>query len=317
MKKKQREKLNILFKPLFFAVSAFIALISVTVAWFAANANVGSSGMQVRLAGAKYELASEGVPGLYYIPGDTGESVTIDGKTLYKTSDANTAITWMVGADSNLNNAAGGPGTLQPGAKGKITFYILPREDNDEEFTVEISLSRLLYSRSEEATDLEIMVSGTQESTTAYLEELPEETEQEVKQLLEGHLLFFTSYEEPYYSGWIASDTLEVAVSGTKPVPVTIYWVWPYVLDWLVDTGTTATLCDSSLQGGDYQMILQDIQENPSRYLRKSSLETKQENVFDPDNITEEFETYSWKYNRGDEFIGTHVQYLFIEIQAQ
>ncbi len=316
-KRKCHEQFHILYKPLFFSVSALIALISVTVAWFAANSGVGSGGMKVSITGVRFELAGEGQEGLYYEPGKTGEEIIIDGKTYYKTSAEHQAITWMVGADSNLHNDRDN-GRLSPGAKGKITFYILPNEENTEDFTVKVSLHRMLYGRSETVTDRVIEDRNKGDTPqTVYLAELPEGDRQEAEALIQGHMLFFQGFDGTYYSDWISGDILEIPVSGTDPVPVTIYWVWPYVLDWLVDTGTERTLCDSSIQDGDYQKLLQDIQENPSRYLRRLPTESEEENTFSPENMAENAELYRLKYNRGDEFIGTHANYLFFQITAQ
>ncbi len=316
-KRKRREQLNMLYKPLFFSLSALIALVSVTVAWFAANTQVGSSGMQVSVSGERFELASEGEEGLYYEPGKKGDSITINGKTYYTTSSAKSAITWMVGADSNLRNDMD-QGRLSPGASGKITFYILPKEESMKEFTVQISINCLLYRRSQNKTDLVIEDRyGTGTADTVYLEVLPEADATEADELMKGHMLFFQSFDGTHYSNWIEGDVLEITVSGTDPIPVTIYWVWPYVLDWIVDTGETATLCNSAVAEGDYQKLLRDIRENPGHYLRKLVTETEEENVFDSSALETQMELYRLKYNMGDEFIGTRANYMFLQITAE
>ncbi len=321
MSKERSRKLNILFRPLFFAFSAFVALISITVAWFAANSKVDSGGMQVNISRFRFELASEGTEGLYYVPGGKGETVEIDGKTLYKTTTEKPTITWMVGAESNVNNETGNHnGKLCPGASGKITFYILPKEWNEDDFTVKVSINKLIYQRADGETDIRIQdMYGNVSAQDIYLQELTASDKKVAQELLEGHLLFFGEYSEPYYSDWIQDGTMEIKVTGTEPVPVTIYWVWPYVFEQLIEVEGTRhePLCDSSVINGDYDKLKQDLANNPSHYLRKLSAETDEENVVDIENVNEKVELYRVKYNRGDEFIGTRINYMFLELQAE
>ena len=54
--------------------------------------------------------------------------------------------------------------------------------------------------------------------------------EEEIKNLLEGHLLFYKEYNEASgYTGMITeNEPLTVALEESVEVPVTIYWMWPY-----------------------------------------------------------------------------------------
>ena len=225
-----------------FVLAAVIAMIVFGVAWFVNNSRVQMESTSVSSAGSDFELAVLGTEGKWdsKLASDvqTGGEETIDGKLFRATGNGNSSIRWAISSSSNINNDT--EEGIRPGAKGELTFYILPKRTGNLSVSLKLAL-----------TGLEEKVEGSKTSTAAVSEV--------IQDLLEGHILLFAGCEgnSSYstYSGWISEDaepwimtlnqdggnaslrfetdgklTWECYVESGKAYPVTIYWIWPEVL---------------------------------------------------------------------------------------
>lgn len=220
-------------------LAAGIALIVFCVAWFAANDQVGASGTGISATDCEFELAAAGTAGAYdrllTVPG--GVRVTADGKALDSTDGNHSSVTWVVSPDSNLKNDKENGG-IEPGSSGSMTFYVISHIDGPLEVMLDLSLSG--YKENGNSSGLEKITSP------------------EVQQLLEGHILLFAGYDRTAnsYECWISEDAepwtmkdgtdqnislsrkengelewkIDHAEAG-KAYAVTLYWIWPEMLE--------------------------------------------------------------------------------------
>lgn len=234
-----------------FVVAAVIAVIIISIAWFANNRSVTGSGMAIQSAGSEFELAAKGTPsdanagrwdktvlGDEY---DLGNSDTIEGFS--STGGSKNSISWVITGESNLNNENQNGAGINPGSSGTLTFYIIAHKAGT--LTV----------------PLEMTLTGLKENKTVDNKKTYEPVEPDVQNLLEGHLLLFAGYntDTKSYSNWISKDaddgwsiplkkdesdessygtlsytngglTWSAEVEKDKAYPVTIHWIWPEIL---------------------------------------------------------------------------------------
>lgn len=131
--------------------------------------------------------------------------------------------------ESNLNNESAG--SLYPGARGKITFTVKPLVDDLNGVT--INLSRVL-----KVTGNVVVEDGKTLTSDA----------QTLLGLAKGHLLFFMSCQNGYYSGRVVDSKIRIDKSEfckkgssetTESKEVSLYWVWPEYFQNFVLTGNT------------------------------------------------------------------------------
>ena len=225
--------------------AALVAIIIACIAWFVSNNKVTISGTKVQSAGSEFELAaaakpdSESSAGVYdsLLDVHPGTETSIGDKKFLATDGSHTSITWAITGDSNMNNNNTEDG-IEPGASGKMTFYIISQKDGPLSVTLDLTLTGY-----------------TGEETAATSLDLQKANEK-AQQLLKGHVLLFAGYDSAAnsYKGWISEDagswsmaldsggcvlsraengkltwSVQNANKGTA-YPVTIYWVWPEML---------------------------------------------------------------------------------------
>ena len=241
---------KVFFRTGFVVLTALIAIIAASIAWFVSNNKVDLTGMSIRAAGSEFDLAastknSTSTKGVYdnLLPVPTGEPIK-DNEYL-ATSGNSTAISWAITDDSNLRNEKDESLGIEPGSSGSITFYIIPHKDGA--LNVSLTLSLTGYTLRDNGTEL------TQENLNP---ESLTDINEDAQQLLEGHILLFAGYNKDNnsYKGWISQDgdswtmslddtsTLSQNENGEliwsnmnakadNAYKVTVYWIWPELLE--------------------------------------------------------------------------------------
>lgn len=282
-----------------FVLAAIVAIFA-CLAWFAANNRVSATGSTIGAKAERYTIAAASDDAAhvgYYERTDT-EKQNIVG---LDTTDAMT-----VTLKSNLNNETAG--SLYPGARGKITFTVTPLVDDLNGIT--INLSRVLKAKG--FTDDGIVADGTTLTEA-----------QTLLGLIKGHLLFFTSCENGYYSGRVVDGKIEihksefckdgnVANPTNRSVPVTLYWVWPEYFQNFVLTGNTNYYKNLfAAEDASYADLKTDVENNKALYFCGLSGSAAAAKPYD--NVG----AYSSLYNNADEKIGNEVISIQLRITAQ
>ena len=285
-----------------FVLAAIVAIFA-CLAWFAANNRVSATGSTIGAKADRYTLtaAGEGESGAHVGYYERSER-TPEEKHAIDGLDTNDAMTVTLG--SNLNNESAG--SLYPGARGEITFTVTPRTDNLGDIT--INLSRVLKAKGNIYKEADGNLSDDASTLLS---------------LVKGHLLFFTSCKNGYYSGRVEDSKITIPKSKfcigentTNPtnqsVPVTLYWVWPEYFQNFVLTGNTnyyKNLFAAVNEG--YSALKTDVNKNKATYF------------YDPSNSTDasdpyaNVDAYSSLYNNADEKIGNEVISIQLRITAQ
>lgn len=296
-----------------FVLAAIVAIFA-CLAWFAANNRVSATGSTIGAKADRYTLtaAGEGESGAhvgYYERSERTpeEKDTIDG---LDTTDAMT-----VTLDSNLNNETAG--SLYPGARGKITFTVTPLVSDLNGVT--INLSRVLKAKGNIYKEADGNLSNDASTLLS---------------LVKGHLLFFTSCENGYYSGRVVDSKIEIRKSAfceksdetkptNKPVTINLYWVWPEYFQNFVLTGNTNYYKNLFAAAGDaksdYGALQADMNEHKANYFYGAANGTSAANApaVSTDMSFSDTAICSALYNNADEQIGNKVKYIQLRISAQ
>lgn len=291
-----------------FVLAAIVAIFA-CLAWFAANNSVSATGSTIAAKAARYSLtaAGEGEPDAHtgYYERTDAEKQNI---TRLDTTDAMT-----VTLESNLNNESAG--SLYPGARGKITFTVKPLVDDLNGVT--INLSRVL-----KVTGNVVVEDGKTLTSDA----------QTLLGLAKGHLLFFTSCQNGYYSGRVVDSKIRIDKSEfckkgssetTESKEVSLYWVWPEYFQNFVLTGNTNYYKNLFAAAGDaksdYGALQADMNAHKTNYFYGAANGTSAANAPAVSSSMSFGDTAicSALYNNADEQIGNKVEYIQLRISAQ
>lgn len=330
--------------------AVLVAIIIACIAWFVSNNKVTISGTKVQSAGSEFELAavakpnSEDSAGVYdeLLDVPKGTAISIKNQNFLATDGSNTSITWAITDDCNMNNNT--KVGIEPGASGKMTFYIISHKEGPLSVTLDLTL-----------------VGYTGEETAATSSDL-QEADETAQQLLKGHVLLFAGYDSVArsYKGWISEDagswsmTLdsdEVVLSRAEngkltwsvknankdtAYPVTLYWVWPEMLgSYLVkdqnSIGKRPILFPEDWKDGSNHLtelpqILFTTMCNPNgnRYFYWKKSEDFAGTVT-PDKLKQMrtdfnpvmYGTLAVYYNQADEYLGSNVRFVKLKLDAQ
>lgn len=297
-----------------FVLAAIVAIFA-CLAWFAANNRVSATGSTIGAKAGRYTLtaAGEGESGAHVGYYERSER-TPEEKHAIDGLDAPDAMTVTLG--SNLNNETAG--SLYPGARGKITFTVKPLASDLNGVT--INLSRVL-----KVTGI-VGVVGDGGTLAPEAEAL--------LGLIKGHLLFFTSCENGYYSGRVVDSKIKIHKSAfcengdmtkptNKPVTINLYWVWPEYFQNFVLTGNTNYYKNLFAAAGDeksdYGALQADMNEHKVNYFYGAANGTSAANApaVSADMSFSDTAICSALYNNADEQIGNKVKYIQLRISAQ
>lgn len=291
-----------------FVLAAIVAIFA-CLAWFAANNRVSATGGTIGAKAGRYSLTAtgEGEPDAHtgYYERTDAEKQNI---TRLDTTDAMT-----VTLESNLNNESAG--SLYPGARGKITFTVKPLVDDLNGIT--INLSRVL-----KVTGNVVVEDGKTLTSDA----------QTLLGLAKGHLLFFTSCQNGYYSGRVVDSKIRIDKSEfckkgssetTESKEVSLYWVWPEYFQNFVLTGNTNYYKNLFAAAGDaksdYGALQADMNEHKANYFYGAANGTSAANAPAVSSSMSFSDTAicTALYNNADEQIGNKVKYIQLRISAQ
>lgn len=340
-------------------LAALIAIIVACIAWFVSNNEVDSTGMNIRAAGSEFDLAAsiknaESTNGIYdnLLSVPNGEK----NKEYSVTSGSHTAISWAITDDSNLRNEKDKSLGIEPGSSGSITFYIIPHKNGA--LNVSLTLSLTGYTLKNNVTELK----------PEFLTEIKEDAQQ----LLEGHILLFAGYDKKKnsYKGWISQDGDSWSMSldnsslsqkengeliwsikdaeAEKAYPVTVYWIWPELLEsYLLKkesyTGTRPLLFpaekDKSTSASNPEALPSELFEkmcevpaenpntpvNSNRYFRWETKEAFTNTVKRGETLNLIRNRYNSAlygnvaayYDLADQYIGSNVQYVKLTLNAR
>lgn len=291
-----------------FVLAAIVAIFA-CLAWFAANNRVSATGGTIGAKAGRYSLTA------------TGEGEPDAHTGYYERTDAEKQnITWLdttdamtVTLESNLNNESAG--SLYPGARGKITFTVKPLVDDLNGVT--INLSRVL-----KVTGNVVVEDGKTLTSDA----------QTLLGLAKGHLLFFTSCQNGYYSGRVVDSKIRIDKSEfckkgssetTESKEVSLYWVWPEYFQNFVLTGNTNYYKNLFAAAGDaksdYGALQADMNAHKTNYFYGAANGTSAANAPAVSSSMSFGDTAicSALYNNADEQIGNKVEYIQLRISAQ
>lgn len=288
-----------------FVLAAIVAIFA-CLAWFAANNRVSATGSTIAAKAARYSLTAtgEGEPDAHtgYYERTDAEKQNI---TRLDTTDAMT-----VTLESNLNNESAG--SLYPGARGKITFTVKPLVDDLNGVT--INLSRVL-----KVTGNVVVEDGKTLTSDA----------QTLLGLAKGHLLFFTSCQNGYYSGRVVDSKIRIDKSEfckkgssetTESKEVSLYWVWPEYFQNFVLTGNTNYYKNLFAAVDDNYVTLQaDMNDNKTNYFFGTAGDKEAANApaVSASMTSGNTAICSALYNNADEQIGNKVEYIQLRISAR
>ena len=294
-----------------FVLAAIVAIFA-CLAWFAANNRVSATGSTIGVKEERYTLtaAGEGESGAhvgYYERSERTpeEKYAIDGL------DTTDAMTVTLG--SNLNNESAG--SLYPGARGKIEFTVKPLVSDLDGIT--INLSRVLKVAN--------VVGVVKDENTLGPDA------QALLGLVRGHLLFFTSCKNGYYSDRVVDSKIEIHKSEfcengdvTKPtnksVTINLYWVWPEYFQNFVLTGNTNYYKNLfAAETTDYSALQADMNAHKANYFygTVSSVGAANAPAVSSNMSFSDTAICSALYNNADEQIGNKVKCIQLRMSAQ
>ncbi len=261
-------------------VLALVIILFASLAWFAANSRVGGISSSISAKAARYSISGAS--------GDDAHAGVYDGKA----AGLESGDSLYVSATYNLNNYTAG--SLRPGSYGQLEVTVSPVAGDVRDIT--LTIERNIQLRDGSSVE-----------------------EDQLKDLFHGHVLFFREKsEDGYYSGPVLDDTLTIESSEfcendsaltTKPVTITLYWIWPSQFSSYVLTGQInySKNLFSDVDSAGYATLIEDINANSTRYFFKPL-----DITVEHDMSSAELETCAEAYNSADEILGTNAEYLQI-----
>lgn len=295
------------------ALSAAVALLTVSAAWFAANSRVQSGGAAVGVRQEeRLKLAGEGhrlSPELTYLK-ENGQNLLTGGEAFTVSSYVDAATGQTVTADLTLYDGTAwrlvpesGAGALQPGAQGRLELYIIPQQAGMTTLTLQLRAAPYRL--------------GTDDGGQPVAREITNDPT--LLRLLEGHLLFFRSRDDREgCSGRIAPKqplTLTLPEGGAfqkdTAYKVTVYWVWPHQLRNYLRTDMA--LGDLCAAGETHQELVRFVNEQKDPDTSKLFYNPGPA-ALPPEGAVED-NIAGWRvfYDRADQYIGSQAQFLYVE----
>lgn len=338
------------------AFSAVIAIIALCIAWFVANnrVNMKSSTLTADRE-VPFMLASVGERqsaevnhfwedlfenkklhegkekqyDCYYEVDDKNEEKKVEKKQEYYIGTSN--LVWHLK----------GQESFQPGASGKVEFYIIPQRDELQSVTVKLDIEAYNDTgRVSSSTSTENEETGNENKQSKAIQI----NNNDLKNLVSGHILFFQKLDDVNgYSKWINPQNALFQVTAPKgsftknvPYKITIYWVWPkYLRNYVYNSRSINgdLFSDTTDKNTDYmavQKMINALDEGLGRVNRMYYNSSEQNNKFTtlPDSTAdnkiinknmsdENLNIWSAYYDEADEYIGSNVKYVYIKASVQ
>lgn len=169
--------------------------------------------------------------------------------------------------------------SVRPGSSGEVTIYIIPKHTGTLETTLYLELAG--YQKYTENA-----------VTTARPVENPV-----LDTLLDGHILLFRDKDYSHRLWTESGNILHISKDAREgvPLPVTFYWYWPLRYEDMKEAWLDRTLNNPLPETSDY------------RYNRVFIAKA---DVLTDAKLCDE------AYNRADEYIGSHADFLYLSIQT-
>lgn len=313
---KKRDQKKSLIKMVAMGILTLILLIFSSLSWFTMNKQAESNGMNIIAQSELFTISTSSNAGVYDAA-HWNDAISASGRT--------NAVTWQITPDTDNSKGANMRNYdnttipaeeqgIKPGTEGKIVFTLIPSQ------TINAHFDFRLYAFSVDFED-----DGVNEKEGTFA--LQDDTD--ANRYLNGHLLLFTgrtgegTTASPYvYSGLITPDadlirsTPNVVYSSQTDIP--IYWVWTETLAQVIfPRGHERLKGKNSINSPELTAY---FKANPEYFLDCSSTEaTALKNCSDDDLydlIDENYQYYSKKYNEADQIIGTRVNYILLDMEA-
>ena len=337
------------------AVIAVVAALSI--AWFVSNTMVHSTSTAISAGMKNVELRTYGSAGIHddllkKITNSGKESFwyeLADAVTKYlETSSDQYAINWLLSDTSNMGNYSKDSSdwetywkkppegverqdrAIEPGSSGELTFYVVPKYDGEVDLNMNLSL--IPYKVNENNTFIEIT----------------EENDKPAKGFIDGHILFFlengTDTERTIQ--WIKDGTFQIKIADAKKDQeycYTLYWCWPQSFGEAVLKSGDSYLNGrntlfSEFKNGEAMrntiLLTDDLSmvKKPERYfysnLTRNPLTADQKELKQISSMYNQsseglttaanaFVDLSSYYNQADQYIGSHVDCVRVQLAAE
>ena len=277
-----------------FAVAALGVIVFACYAWFAGNHSVSGTIGSIQMLGSLYELAGNGSStadsgyGTFYNDStsnfefhklETGDFSTDTTNWPYlEATGANQSIRWRL-VDSEIENF--NKTGISPGSSGTLSFYVIPKVAG----TLSINFTLELTPLDDNGNKI---------------------TEETLKNLLKGHLLF--SLTAANGSKWVSWDgnnfkwQFEATVDNPVGTPqvVILHWMWKENLEDL-----TKEFSSDKISSYRELLFYNESGNIPTADDIKTAIDSNQ-----LDNLTK-------LYNRADRYIGSQLTWLEVKLTAQ
>lgn len=295
-----------------FASSAVLLCLIIfvyTFSWFTMNKNADVTGGDMKSVSLPFELKTEGTEGFLdsyldssykRLGADSGVLTTADGQS----------IQWLVTKDKNANNykdsETNEDGTgIHPGSNGTLRFWIVPKEQQ----TIKVNYNlKITPYKKQYPTDSDGKTDYDEEPSPVALGE----SDKNLANYVDSHILFFRHYDGKYYSDMI-DDNFEEEIKFTEndgelqPYEVTVYWVWPETLgNAVLENSSKGVICKTTDGTNE---VLEKLNKNPGGFLKDY-----EGGKLTQDDITKNYSRLSIQYNNADEDIGDYIMFLTAEM---
>lgn len=298
-----------------------LLLCAVSLGWFTGSSRVEGYAETLAADNGVFELAAADKNGYYdallNVPNGelTNGVVAEDGAeiSLTATTDEKPEIKWMMNDESNFGNLS--DDGIQPGSSGKLTFYVIARQNTDLRLT--FRLDKVLYDSAAEP------ISNLNPDNSEHI--IPK-TETAAR-LADGHILFFGQYDEEsgVYSERITDvfTFTQLNASANTAYRVDFYWVWPLFVDQLVlpanDPLLRARGYDRLTESG--QSVITQAEDTSFFAESIQDLTAILENIAMGSNNSGFDSVYydllNAKWNEADQIIGTNAGYIELLLTAE
>lgn len=337
------------------ALSALIAIIAICIAWFVANNVIKGNMSDVSAdSDSAFRIASVGKRqdselGYYWNEKTGNKNLILDGgeeKIYSKYYDLATHTEktgeqkYYIG-NNNIAWYQDRQEVLEPGASGKLEFYVIPKETGHSSLTVTVKLEGYTLTHANNYKDGD--EETTDNSRAIWIEE------QRIQRFIDGHILVFRELNDDGYKGWLRPEDVSDYKDNTgicgntftisarevgletgvfeKDVPykITLYWVWPkyfrnYIYGNRQQNGDLFTDIENN---EDYNSLIEFINEQKEMTGNGSKLffngedaldvqQTVTDERIDSDMSSELLNTCSRYYNLADEYIGNKAKFMYV-----
>lgn len=280
--------------------------------WFVTNKTSQGNMTGFRAVDLKFELGARDKSGDFdpYLTAADGTVIDTENETgLTATGNGASEIRWRMSSDSNFGNLSSDG--IQPGSCGKLTFYVIPKQDTDLKLT--FSLDTILYGSGAEPSADNILTSDNAAA-----------------KLVKGHILFFEDCTDGVYSKRINGNSFERTITGAKAdnaYKYDIYWIWPNVIDQLILPSNDNYLVNNGYQkinsADDTTQLVAEIIGTADNYFIDELTDLSDmlnsvsigsiDTSFDEDN----YKALNTAWNNADNIIGQNVGYIELRLTAE